>query len=174
MKRAIKAVVQRLAETKRGEQYVEDKGLISAANVLFLNSIVPIGPHNAGIQILQGNQQGQRIGNKIRSVSLTIKGTVIPLPFNASTNAFVYPTQYKMWFFYDKRFPQEVPNPGNDFFQLGGTTAPITGDLSSMWAPSTRTSTRCSQPARLSAVTAVSTAPAPQSTLLVSRTTTSA
>ena len=44
MKRAIKAVVQRLAETKRGEQYVEDKGLISAANVLFLNSIVPIGP----------------------------------------------------------------------------------------------------------------------------------
>ena len=109
MKRAIKAVVQRLAETKRGEQYVEDKGLISAANVLFLNSIVPIGPHNAGIQILQGNQQGQRIGNKIRSVSLTIKGTVIPLPFNASTNAFVYPTQYKMWFFTTSVFRKKSP-----------------------------------------------------------------
>lgn len=135
MKRTIKAVVQRLAETKTAQQYVEDKGLISAANVLFLNSIVPIGPHNAGIQILQGVQQGQRIGNKIRSKSLTIKGTVIPLPFNSSTNAFVYPTQYKMWFFYDKRFPQEVPNPSPDFFQLGGTTAPITGDLSTMWAP---------------------------------------
>lgn len=45
------------------------------------------------------------------------------------------PLQVKFWFFYDKEFPTQVPNPVSDLFQFGGAASPMQNDLVDLWAP---------------------------------------
>lgn len=135
LRREIKQVISRMAENKSNQIYVEDRNVVSVASVSFIDTILPVGPHTSGIQINQGVGAGQRIGSRIRTKKLILQGTIIPNPYNAISNQTPYPTQYKMFIFYDKRSPAEKPAPVSDFFQLGNTASPLIGDLVAMWAP---------------------------------------
>jgi len=135
LRREIKQVISRMAENKSNQLYVEDRNVVSASSVSFIDFVLPVGPHTSAIQINQGVGNGQRIGARIRTKKLILQGTIIPNPYNAISNDTVYPTQYKLFVFYDKRSPAEKPSPSSDFFQLGNTATPIVGDLVAMWAP---------------------------------------
>ena len=85
--------------------------------------------------INQGTGQGDRIGNKITLKRLVIKGTLVPLPYDAIYNGTIFPVQVKIWVFYDRQDPSAVPDPRTNFFQQGNASKGWSGDLVDMWSP---------------------------------------
>jgi len=124
-----------MAENKSNQLYVEDRNVVSVSSVSFIDFVLPVGPHQSAIQLDQGVGKGQRIGARIRTKKLILQGTIIPNPYNNFSNTTPYPTQYKIFVFYDKRQPAQKPNPVPDFLQLSNAATPLVGDLVSMWAP---------------------------------------
>lgn len=135
LRREIKQVISRMAENKTQQVYVQDQPVPSSASVVYIEQVRPVSPHSSCVQLNQGTGAGNRIGNRVRTKSLTVKGTISALSYNATTNASPVPGQYKLFIFYDKRFPSTQPSPAPDFFQLGNNYAPFQNDLTDMWAP---------------------------------------
>jgi len=135
LRREIKSVISRMAENKTQQVYIQDQPIPSSSSVVYLDQVKPVSPHASGIQIGQGTGAGNRIGNRIRTKKLVVKGTISALPYNSLSNPAPVPAQVKMFIFYDKRFPNAQPSPAPDFFQLGNTYAPFQNDLTDMWAP---------------------------------------
>lgn len=135
IKRVVKAVIHRAAETKNIQRYNLGMNIYPANSASFLGSIIELGPGSTML-ITQGAGQGSRIGNRIETVSHTFKGTLTPNPYNATTNPDPRPLQVKMWIFYDKTDPTAVPNPvGNPFFQDGSSVVGFANDLVDHWRP---------------------------------------
>lgn len=138
LKRVINREISRRVENKCRQHAVTDMVLRGAGNTALLDgTIVPISPYAAFVEILQGIGQGARIGNRIRTKSLVIKGTIVPLPYDVTTNNVPRPVVVKLFFFYDKTDPTGVPSPAtaDDFFQFNNTTDGFSNDLVDVWRP---------------------------------------
>lgn len=135
VKKMIKREIARDVETKQFNQYDLGTNIYPINHASFVDSITPVAPSSEGVIIFQGTGQGDRIGNKIKIKKVVLKGTMHPLPYNATTNAAVVPVQVKFWFFYDRENPTSVPNPTSDFFQFGNTVSSMQNDLVDLWAP---------------------------------------
>lgn len=108
----------------------------AAAATLDLN-INQISPGTGSFNIAQGTSQSQRIGNRIRITNCRLKGTIVPNPYNATTNPGPQPCVVQMFIFYDKTATTSYPIPftNNDFFQFGSTATGFSNDLVDTWAP---------------------------------------
>jgi len=134
IKKIVKREIARNIENKCKQQFNFEKSLYPSAAVNFPDNVIELGP-GALMLIAQGTGQGSRIGNTIKTKKLMFKGTVVPTPYNAGTNGNPRPVQLKMWIFYDKSDPTAVPQPGNDFFQDGGSSRGFSNDLTDLWSP---------------------------------------
>jgi len=135
-KKAVKAVIMKTAEKKTIQLYEEGIAIRNTDHGSFSSQIIPVSPMTGSLNITQGVTQAGRVGNRIRLQNITIKGTMIPASYNASTNPAPQPTQVKLFFFSAKDVaPGTVPTPNDDFFQLGGSTQGFTNSLTDMWAP---------------------------------------
>jgi len=138
LKRMIRREIARNVENKRAQYYNYDKRLYATGNVSFpTDNIFPVCVDPNAIVINQGVGQGQRVGNTIKTKKLVFKGTIVPFPYDATFNPQPLPMQGKMYIFYDKTEPTDVPNPqaAADFFQNGNTTKGFQNDLADMWSP---------------------------------------
>jgi len=135
LKRMVKAEIYRTLETK--ERQYQNTGLnlwnVAAGSTLVASQIV-CTPYSVGLDIQQGVGNGSRVGNKVETRKLTLKGGLACKPYDVVTNPNPQPTVVKVWFYYDKTNPTGVPNPLSDFFDFNNSTQPMTGALFDSWA----------------------------------------
>jgi len=137
LKKMIRREISRNIENKTAQMYDYEASLSSTPSASwFSDNIFPLGPRNTfSFQIPQGVGQSSRVGNRIKTRKLMLKGSLFLDQYDAISNPNPRPLQAKCWIFYDKSAPTVVPNPKTDFFQLGGSTKPFAGDLTDMWSP---------------------------------------
>lgn len=142
VRRIVRKVLNNDAEVKC-IQYVASANLVpsSPANSIpaGATNIIELGFDGVNVACNQGTGQGGRVGNKVRTKRIVMKGTLCPLEWNTTTNQNPRPIEIKMVIFYDKSDPNAVPNPF-----AGGTAGPFQGGngvnvftnyLSDMWMP---------------------------------------
>jgi len=138
IKRIVKATIARSLENKN-RQYYNTGITIPPANstLAFDSGIIPLSPRASFIQVDQGTGNGGRIGNTITTKRVHFKGTLTPQPYDVTVNPFPCPVQVKLFIFYDKRDPTNIPTPAlnADFFQFNNSTQGFTNDLVDLWAP---------------------------------------
>ena len=121
IKKMIRREISRNVEVKTAQSYVLDRTLGAVGNPDFITTSSPVGnmiilgPDPGSMVINQGTGQGDRIGNKITLKRLVIKGTLVPLPYDAIYNGTIFPVQVKIWVFYDRQDPSAVPDPRTNF-----------------------------------------------------------
>jgi len=138
VKKVVRREIARNVEDKNSQLFVTTNRLYVPGNASFpTNNIFPVCIEPTAIVIPQGTGQGNRIGNRIKIKKFQFKGTLVPQPYDATFNPQPLPVQVKMWIFYDKKFPTDVPNPtvSNDFFQNGSSATGFSNDLIDMWRP---------------------------------------
>lgn len=128
-----------MAETKCLQMYNLGATVPSVISPQFAigSNIIPLGLQPGALQLNQGTGQGQRVGNKVSVVSSYFRGVLYPQQQNATTNPLPKPVQIKMWIFYDKDNPTDVPNPeiADDFFQDGNTSTGFSNGLPDLFRP---------------------------------------
>lgn len=139
VKAMVKKEIARQAENKE-VQYVEfDRALVSSATSTYdVQNVIPLSFVTAGgLSLVNGTGSNERIGSVVRMKKLTFQGTLVPTPYNASTNVDLYPTQVRMLILYDKFSPTEAPTPQADADIVSFNDADTfwNNDLSDMWAP---------------------------------------
>lgn len=131
VKRIAKQVVSKEAENKTVQFFSTGANIYpSSAGATFTSSILPVSPYTGGLEIGQGNGQGERTGNRVRLKSLTFKGTIFPLPYNASTNPNPVPVQIVFWFFIRRSEPNTIPTSITGFLQDGDSARNLQNNLS--------------------------------------------
>ena len=117
----IRKEIARNVEDKNSQLFVTNNLLYVPGGASFPTyNIFPVGIEPSAITIPQGTGQGDRIGNRIKTKKLMFKRTLVPLPYDGTFNPVPQPVQVKMWIFYDKTNPTDIPNPtvSNDFFRM--------------------------------------------------------
>jgi len=136
IRKMVRAEIARNVENKCAQTKVLLSNVISSASTSFdTTNVIPVAFGPTTLDVQQGTGQAGRIGNQIKVKKLTFKGTVIPTIYNVTTNPLPKPYQVKMWIFYDKVNPTQVPTPKDDFFQFGGSVIGFQNDLVDLWAP---------------------------------------
>lgn len=138
IKKIVKAEIARSVEDKTSQYYATGLSLVSSASTSptwDAQNVVVVSPNTSFLTLAQGTGQGDRLGNQVRIKKLTMKGVLVPLPYDASTNPLPKPLQVRMVFFYDRTTPITLPVPSTNFFQLGNSVAPLQNDLIDMIAP---------------------------------------
>jgi len=139
LKKMIRREIARNVEDKTAQYYDVLAGLYTIPSATFgATNMFPLGPTTAfGPIINQGTGQSSRVGNRIKTKKLVVKGTFSTFSQNASTNTNPKPVQVKIWIMYDKTNPTSEPDPkgASDFFQLGGSSKGFSNDLTDLWAP---------------------------------------
>lgn len=138
IRREARQAMRRQVETK--ERSVADLGrtLKSSASATFdASNIIPLGFQAGAIELAQGVGQGQRVGNKVELVRLLFKGTIVPYPYNATTNNKLVPMQIKLFIFYDREDPNSIPAPqaNLNFLDFNNAVQGLHNDLVDLWAP---------------------------------------
>jgi len=135
VKRIVKTALSRNIENKTFSAYFSNQPVYPSVHPNFQSQINPCTPYNAYLDIQQGVGQGGRIGNQIKIKSLVMKYVLSPLQFDTTTNNQPRPTEVILWVFYDKQNPTTIPQIGNDFLQLGGSSLPLQNSLIDVTAP---------------------------------------
>lgn len=137
LKRLVRREIVKQAEPKTQQNFVLQHDILPSNAAAFDTQLLPLTPDAIGLLIAQGSAQGQRVGNRVRIKSLTFKGVIHPLAYNATTNPTPCPVQVNIWLFYDKTNPTVVPTPklNGDFLQFGNTTSGLQNDLMDTVAP---------------------------------------
>lgn len=134
----VKQVVTKMLEKKTQQVYDLERLMYfyDTVNPFLASNIIPIGFQTTGIDIQQGTNQQDRIGNKITVQNLTFSYHFVYKKYSSS-NPTPTPLQLKMFLVYEKETPSTQPTSLSEFFQFGSTaTSPtIGGDLIDMWAP---------------------------------------
>ena len=137
--RVVKRVLSRQVEVKTrtfaslgGQLY--PSGNASQCDIY---NVIDMGCRTPGFAIVQGTGDGARVGNQITVKKVTIRGGLVPNPWNTTTNTVPVPLQVKVWVFYDKRQRSVKPAPfaAADFFDFNSTVSGFQNDLVDMWAP---------------------------------------
>jgi hypothetical protein len=138
VKRLVKREISRTLENKSRE-------VVNLGVTLFpsndtanadINNQIQLGFRVGGLEIAQGTGNGARVGNQVKVKRVTFKGTIVPYPYNATTNPVPPPTQIKMFLFYPKDNAGLVPTPyvSANFFDLNNSVQGFHNDLVDMWA----------------------------------------
>lgn len=138
LKRLVRREMTRNMETKSIQQYNLDRTLRTPGDPFFDdNNVFALGPDPSTMLILQGTGNASRIGNRIRTKKLTIKGVFTPTGYDGVYNPGPTPMQIKMYVFYDKYDPTAVPRPdaSGDFFDNGNGTRTFARDVTDMMMP---------------------------------------
>ncbi|UYD39120.1 MAG: capsid protein [Wigfec virus K19_555] len=138
MKKLIRKEISRNVENKTVQIFNFDRTLGDVTEPNFDSSnVFALGPDPSSILINQGTGQGGRIGNRIRTKKLTLKGVFTPTFYHATYNTQPTPQQIKIFIFYDKTDPNALPAPVNsaDFFQNGNSARSFAGDVTDMMMP---------------------------------------
>lgn len=139
-KRAVKQVLRGAAEKKVSNLPNLSHSIVPAVQAVgatFDGQIVQVSPGATAWSIAQGPSQDERIGNRIRIQRATLKGTMVPEPYDATENPNPQPIVVQMILFYDKTLSTGFPTPcqSDDLFQLGSTVDGFRNDLVDTWAP---------------------------------------
>lgn len=138
IKKMIRREIARNVENKTVQIFNFDRTLGDVTEPNFDSSnVFALGPDPASILINQGTGQGGRIGNRIRTKKLTLKGVFTPAFYHATYNTQPTPQQIKVFIFYDKTDPNALPQPATaaDFFQNGNSARSFAGDVTDMVMP---------------------------------------
>lgn len=135
LKKMVKKMIARAAETKMLEAPLLDKQLNTSDSINFPDNVIPLGPNNVTLALTQGTGQGQRIGNVVNTKKLIFKGSLNPTQYNVTTNPTPRPLMVQFIFCYDREDPNDAFVPGSTFFQNGSSTTGFSGNLSDMWRP---------------------------------------
>lgn len=128
IKKVVKSEIIKMAETKNSN-YSSSFAVLnySSANWASIN-LIPISPYPGYLSILQGVEQGERVGNSIRIKKQNVKLVLYPQPYTALTNIKPQPMEVIIWVFGIKNNDVIPPNL-TDFFMDGNTSASPTGRL---------------------------------------------
>lgn len=136
VKKIVQETLARTVETKNLQFAPGGIHLLNVANSGWpSNNVLRLTPGSGGPNLLQGTSQGQRIGNQITVKKLMFNFCLNALPYNASQNPVPAAQLVRMVLFYERDFPNDVPNPTTNFFQLGTSSSPIQGNNADMIAP---------------------------------------
>lgn len=137
-KKLIRREISRAQEKKTVQEFEQSRILHTTGSSDFpTQNIFPLGIYSTSLEIPQGVGQGNRIGNRITIKNLQFKGCFVQRPFDSVFNDLPQPLMVKMWIFYDRDAPTDLPNPtaSGDWFQAGNSDTDLSGRLTDMWAP---------------------------------------
>lgn len=132
----IKKTIHRLAEDKRMNFQGNVYGTTYGGNNWNSNCVIPCSPYPAYLQNSQGITQNTRIGNKISTRSLWMRGIAYPAAYNATSNPIPCPMEIRMIFVKAKDQPTALLQSGgymNSFFQNGSSASAPSGSLSDVY-----------------------------------------
>lgn len=138
MRRLIQSEIAREIENKDTQYYNLTKSLVGVASPTFQDNIIQLGPNNNGSEsmvIQQGVGVNSRVGNKIKTKYLMMKGSIVPLPYQAVTNLGPAPVMVRMVIMYDRTNPTQEPQPATNMFQQSGANTGFFNDLTDLWRP---------------------------------------
>lgn len=137
----VKNVVQSQAEVKQIDYFYSQKEIYPTGSASFTTQVLILNSNsttNNMVNITQGTQQGQRIGNKVATKKAYLRGSVIINPtFNADTNYNPCPMYVTMWIMKLKpHLTDDISTlstvVGNTFFQNGSTSVGFSGSMVDM------------------------------------------
>lgn len=127
----VKAVMQSTAEHK----------IINFASASYMPNYVggavpqlQLNPNSGYNTITQGTGQGQRIGNRVRTVKAVLRGIMTPLPYSVTVNVAPCPMEIRFIIGRNKGDSSIAP-PLGVFMQNGSTTSAPQGGLVDMINP---------------------------------------
>lgn len=126
--RLVKQVVSRMAEKKVA---IFQNGFgISGNTTQMASQIYPVTPYNSvGLTISQGGGQGDRQGDRIRTVRAILRYTIYPNAYHATINPVPTPQNIRIWFFGQKSSNTLLAvNPPN-FAQTGDSSTTLNGSI---------------------------------------------
>lgn len=137
VKQVVKNVLARQVETKtKGLSPSTRTFRYPTAGALYdQQNVVPLGFTAAGLQLLQGVGDGQRIGNKVRVKQLRFNFVLRPRPYEAGTNPQPTPQMIRIVLFYSRQDPVANPAISSDFFDYNSSDVGPAGSLEDMLAP---------------------------------------
>lgn len=138
VKKIVRREIARNIETKNRSTYVSDRKLYfpaAAANFDSYN-VIPLNFGVGGLDIVQGSGNGARIGNRIKVKKMLFRGTLVPEPYDATTNPIPFPTQWRVLFMYKKGDQTAYPTPATtgNIWDLNNGVYPFQNKLIDQWA----------------------------------------
>lgn len=135
----VKRVIKSQLETKNCNYTSGTLALSSSSGVSWLvNSVWPLSPFTNVLDIRQGVGEAMRIGNKVRTVKLSLKLVVWPSQYDATTNPAPQPYWVIVYIFVAKNY-QTVPMPlassFADFYQQNNTSASFSDTCADLIRP---------------------------------------
>jgi len=132
LRKVINTQIQKSAEKKMSTSS-DELGIVAYTNISQLQfDIIPISPYgSSGVTISQGDEQGMRNGNRIRTHSCWVRGVIFPAAYDAVSNVIPKPQEVRVWFFSLKQTntqPTSLPN----FFQTGNAATSPNGTILDM------------------------------------------
>lgn len=137
----VRKVIERTAEQKCANYFYAGKELYNTNSASFQNQVLILtadSTTNGSYQIQQGTFQGQRIGNKVTTKKVSLKGTVlVNTVYDATTNYNPCPMYITMWIIKLKpHLTDEVATLDTvvqqSFFQQGNTSTGFAGTIVDM------------------------------------------
>jgi len=136
IKKIVKKEISRNVENKTQNYFNTLANIYPSNSASFIGSVIPVSPYTGYLATVQGTGQGARIGNAIKLKSLSLRGTLFPLPYNATTNPTPTPSKVIFWFFYDRANPTAIPDITTaNFLQQGNSSVPLQNSISDAWCP---------------------------------------
>lgn len=139
----VKRVVNKMSETKVVNNASVSRPIYNVLNSSqFQGSIIPLGPGSASpalFTISQGTGQGNRVGNKIQTVKMMLRGNVrLNTYFNNTTNYNPIPGYVTMWIVKLKPFLNDDVTTlkaviDGSFFQSGSGGVGMSGQTSDLY-----------------------------------------
>lgn len=113
MRKVAKAEIHKLAEDKFIHTYFVNYSIQTGVAATLDASILPITPGaNSNLAISVGAGRTSRVGNKISTRSMQVKGTYIPAPQSATQLNQPCPILMDVYCFYDKTNPNGITQSG--------------------------------------------------------------
>jgi hypothetical protein len=121
IKRYVNRTIGRNIETKRIE-YASGFTVSNYFNDTSLNSFW-LSPGNT-IQILQGDGQGMRTGNRLKITKAILTYSITPIGYDALLNPQPKPTLLRLWIGYFKTDQDNKPTDFTQLYQVGNSSGP--------------------------------------------------
>lgn len=136
VKKYIKRAIHANVENKRAfsnQSYAV--GNINNSSTLYVR---PLTPNSGGLLTIdQGTGQGNRIGNKCKTLKAMLRYTLFSLPYDAVSNPLPVPSEVMIVMGFVKSAPASTPNAGQValLFQGGSSALAPQGDLGDLILP---------------------------------------
>jgi len=135
VKKYVKSTVHSQVENKRAVYNASFAvGCITNSSILYARPLTPAATY---LTISQGLGQGDRIGNKCRTMKAVLRYTLFPLPYDLTSNPLPVPAEVQIIIGYCKPTPTTIPTSVQvgALFQNGNLSASPQGDLGDLIQP---------------------------------------